>query len=64
MFVQKIYSVEDFSQIQAVMRDKPFATLIGHSEACLEANHLPLFYCAEDEGYGVLRGHQSRVGSF
>lgn len=60
-----MYSPERFKQnnrdqLHALIRAKPFATLISHSENGLEANHLP-FYLKVIKGKQVLQGHVAKA---
>jgi transcriptional regulator len=53
------FRIEDVSQMHALMRAKPFATLVSGSSAGLYASHLPTVL--KNEGtYGVIECHLAR----
>jgi transcriptional regulator len=54
------FQQNDISQLEGLIRDYPFATLITHSESGLEANHLPVLLCEKD-GRKVLQAHIAKA---
>lgn len=63
MYVPKVYAQPDTVQLQQLIRDYPFATLIVLTDQGLEANHLPLVLRDDGSEYGVLAGHVARTNS-
>lgn len=47
--------------LHALMRGRPFATLVTLGDSGLVANHLPVATLAEPPPHGVLRGHIARA---
>lgn len=47
--------------LRELMREHPFATLVGHGKDGLAANHLPLHLAAETGPFGALQGHVARA---
>lgn len=47
--------------LHALMRERPFATLISHGADGLTANHLPLHLAAGVTPFGALQGHVARA---
>nr|WP_067296132.1 FMN-binding negative transcriptional regulator [Marinobacterium profundum] len=56
----KNFQQHNRAQLEGLIRDYPFATLITHSESGLEANHLPTLICEKD-GRKVLQAHIAKV---
>lgn len=60
MYLPDHYRVEDVVQIHALMRARPFATLVSAGATGLFASHLPT--ALKDEGpYGVIECHLARA---
>jgi transcriptional regulator len=60
MYQPDHFRVDDLSQIHALMRSRPFATLISAGSAGLYASHLPTVL--KDEGsYGIIECHLARA---
>jgi len=49
------------SELQELIRTRPFATVVASSAQGLEAEHLPLLLDASRGSYGVLQGHVARA---
>lgn len=47
--------------LHALMRARPFATLVSQGDEGPAADHLPLYLAAEAGPYGALRGHVARA---
>lgn len=47
--------------LHALMRARPFATLVTAGPRGLDANHVPMLLDASHEHYGMLRGHVGRA---
>ena len=59
MYLPDHFRIEDVSQMHALMRAKPFATLVSGGSAGLYASHLPTVL--KNEGpYGVIECHLAR----
>jgi transcriptional regulator len=59
MYRPEHFRVEDRAQMHALMRARPFATLVSAGSAGLYASHLPTVL--KDEGpWGVVEGHLAR----
>lgn len=60
MYLPAHFAAPDTHALQQLMRARPLATLVGHADGGLFANHLPLYFSG-DAGAGVLRGHVARA---
>ena len=60
MHIPKHFAQNDPEQLKDLIRTYPFATLITHSAAGIEANHIPLLL-AESDGKNVLQGHIAKA---
>lgn len=56
MHVPKIFQQTDINQLENLIVNYPFASLVTHSESGLEVNHLPLFL-DKSTSKSVLQGH-------
>ncbi|ANG65288.1 transcriptional regulator [Marinobacterium aestuarii] len=56
----KNFQQNDRAQLEGLIREYPFATLMTHSASGLEANHLPVLLCEKD-GKAVLQAHIARA---
>lgn len=63
MRVQSFFAETRVPVLHRLMRDHPFAMLVGQRDGRLDANHLPLLLVEEGE-YGTLQGHAARALSF
>jgi transcriptional regulator len=54
------FRVDDLTKMHALMRARPFATLVSGSSAGLEATHLPTVL-KDDGAYGVIECHLARA---
>ena len=61
MHIPAAFRQDDLTQLHAQMRQAPLATLVSHSNAGLQASHLPLLLAAEEGEYGTLYGHFARA---
>jgi transcriptional regulator len=61
MYIPPHFREEEISELHALMRTSPFATLITTQENRPFATHLPILLDAEGETYGTLRGHVARA---
>ena len=61
MYTPGHFAVEDIATLHALIIAQPLATLVTHSAAGLNANHIPLQLDASAGEYGVLRGHIARA---
>ena len=61
MHIPAHFRQDDLAQLHAQMRQAPLATLVSHSNAGLQASHLPLLLAAEEGEYGTLYGHFARA---
>jgi transcriptional regulator len=60
MYLQDHFRVEDVPQMHALMRARPFATLVSAGSAGLFASHLPTVL-KDDGPYGVIECHLARA---
>jgi transcriptional regulator len=60
MHIPKIFQQNDISQLEGLIRDYPFATLVTHSESGLDAHHLPIIL-TEARGKKVLQAHIAKA---
>ena len=61
MHIPAAFRQDDLTQLHAQMRENPLAALVSHSNAGLQASHLPLLLAAEEGEYGTLYGHFARA---
>ncbi len=61
MYIPAHFRQDDLAQLHAQMRENPLAALVSHSNAGLQASHLPLLLAAEEGEYGTLYGHFARA---
>lgn len=59
MYIPKAFQQEDPEQLEQLIVDYPFGTLISYSDSGLDAQHLP-FLLAEEQGKKVLKAHISK----
>src|SRR5262249_13034387 len=60
MYLPELFRVEDVPQMHALMRARPFATLVSAGSAGLFASHLPT--ALKDEGpFGLIECHLARA---
>jgi transcriptional regulator len=57
MFQPNIFREDRVEVMHALMRERPFATLVSLQEDGLCADHVPLVLHADGDGLGCLRGH-------
>jgi transcriptional regulator len=60
MYIPKHFAFDEPAQIQAFVRDFPFATLVTMVDGVPFATHLPLLLDMSTGTHGVLRGHVAR----
>ena len=60
MYLPKHFAEDDISEIHALMRAHPLATLISHGPDGLNANHIPLLL-GDAAPCGKLQGHVARA---
>ncbi|RZF49679.1 FMN-binding negative transcriptional regulator [Acinetobacter halotolerans] len=64
MFLPEIFVEKDLEKLYALIQDYPFATLISHSDAGLDANHLPFKLLLDKENNtAVLVAHIAKDNS-
>ena len=61
MYTPSHFAVDDIATLHALINAQPLATLVTHSAAGLNANHIPLHLDTSAGEYGVLRGHIARA---
>lgn len=57
MYIPKHFAQTDRAELHALMQANPFAALVTHTAAGLNANHLPFHFYPELGEHGVLRAH-------
>ncbi|PKG37410.1 FMN-binding negative transcriptional regulator [Psychromonas sp. Urea-02u-13] len=60
MHIASSFQQNDATQLQEVIRQYPFASLITHSESGIEVNHIP-FFLDNSTGECVLQGHIAKA---
>ena len=60
MHTPKTFAQTDTKQLRALITQYPFGTLMTHSDAGLEASHIP-FVLAQSQGKDYLHGHIARA---
>ena len=60
MYIPKHFDEPRIDVMQELMRHYPLATLVTHSQAGINANHIPLHLSELPLPFGVLRGHVAR----
>ena len=63
MFIPKLYRNTDFQEIERLIRDNGFATLVRNINGVPTASHIPLELELNQAGEQVLTGHVSRANS-
>lgn len=61
MYMPKHFAEPRIEVMHDLMREQPLATLITHSPAGLDANHVPLNFVANGSPFGTLQGHIARA---
>ncbi len=61
MYLPPHFEESRIEVLHALMRARPFATLVTLSTAGLAADHIPLLLCTADDGQATLRGHLARA---
>jgi transcriptional regulator len=61
MYLPAHFEESRIEVLHALMRNRPFATLISHGSGDLAANHLPLHLAPEIGPCGALQGHVARA---
>ena len=64
MHIPKKFRQVDTNKLIALIKDFPFATLIGSNESGAQVMHLPLLIKNEDEQSVTLNGHIAKVNPF
>lgn len=60
MHIPSKFKQNDESQLIALIREYPFATLVTHSESSIEATHLPVII-AKVEGKNIIQAHIAKA---
>ena len=60
MHIPKKFQQNDSEQFADIIQQYPFGSLITHSDAGIEANHIP-FILSQSNGKDVLQGHIAKV---
>lgn len=60
MHIPKVFEQTDINQLESIIVNYPFASLVTHSKNGLEVNHLPLFL-DKSAGKYVLQGHIAKA---
>ena len=60
MYIPKHFAEDDVTELHALMRARPLATLVSHGPDGLDANHVPLLL-ADAAPWGKLQGHVARA---
>ena len=61
MYLPKHFAEPRPEIMHNLMREQPLATLVTHSAAGLDANHVPLHLVANGSPFGTLQGHIARA---
>ncbi|MGE5472233.1 MAG: FMN-binding negative transcriptional regulator [Bacteroidota bacterium] len=61
MYLLKHFAQNDITELQALMRAFPLATVVMQDTDGLEANHIPLLLAPDAGPNGTLRGHVARA---
>lgn len=61
MYIPKHFAFDEPAEIQAFVRDFPFATLVTTIDGAPYATHLPLMLDMRFGAHGLLRGHMARA---
>lgn len=61
LYVPKLNAEHNVPVMHELIRAYPLATLVSHSNNCLDANHIPLFLAEHPHPYGTLQGHVARA---
>ncbi len=60
MYLPKHFEETRVDVVHALLRERPFATLVTNGEAGLTANHMPMEFLPEPAPHGQLRFHVAR----
>ena len=63
MYIPKFYEEKDWNEIEQLIREFGFATLVGVKDGLPVASHIPLELSKNESGDWVLVGHVSRANS-
>ena len=64
MYIPPHFSENRTQELQRILREHPLGMLVSHSEAGLDAEHIPFDFVPNESGNGgVLRGHVARANS-
>lgn len=61
MYLPDHYRVDDLGAIHALMRARPFATIVTQGQSGLEASHVPTLLKADEGEHGVIEMHLARA---
>lgn len=61
MYTPSLFRVDDPAKARELMRRHPFAVVVTHGEAGLQASHLPLLVRDEPAPLGTIVGHMARA---
>ena len=61
MYIPKYYEEKDWEEIENLIREFGFATLVSEKDAIPVATHIPLELCKNTTGDWILVGHGSRA---
>ena len=61
MYLPDHFNEQRVAELYALMRAHPFGSLVTHTEAGLDANHIPFELAAEEGALGTLRAHVARA---
>ncbi len=61
MYIPSMYREDRVEVMQALMRERPFATLVAMGEDGPIVDHLPILLDAAADAPGILRGHVARA---
>ena len=62
MYIPKHFAVNDADECLALMQACPLATVVQHTEAGLQANHIPLLVARKNDAW-LIRGHVVRANA-
>ncbi len=62
MYRPKHFALDDVAEYLALMQAQPLATVVQHTEAGLQANHIPLLVERQNDAWRI-RGHVARANS-
>lgn len=61
MYLPEHFEEKRLEVLHALMRAHPLATLVTLATEGINANHIPLLLCEQQDGFGILRGHVARA---